>query len=225
MIAEAHVAVGQAVQRVNSVCGAAAEDIRRTVAAPRRAEQRRQGRDFEGEWKAEPQHRVRLRALPADGEAGEFKEAVKKDQGRVQRKFWPLHRRKVGAYTVQPMNAETQGTIHDINANDTHLPPAPTTEAASRLQTWCQHGSWVICANCHSLSLRHMKEVDLRRTGHPTQKKCKFCKSDTLAMPTAEHVPDKLRDLDVDIVKALHQWTSMWASRSAPITGIVFTRR
>ena len=64
--------------------------------------------------------------------------------------------------------------------------------------------AWLVCDLRNlPLAVAASHEGDLRRTGHPTQKKSKFCKSETLPMPTAEHVPDKLRDLDVDIVKAV----------------------
>ena len=110
--------------------------------------------------------------------------------------------------------------IRDVAANDTGLPRAHISNAATMLEDWCKTGSWNVCANCYSLEPRHLKEVDLRRVAGPSTVKCRWCCKDGKAsVPSVQDVPDKLRGLSVEIVEALRPFELDLGPYKRPIHG------
>lgn len=61
----------------------------------------------------------------------------------------------------------------DVAENDTGLPAASEQEGrAKRVEQWCKHGSWQMCAMCGSMHPRPMRPMDVKRVAPPSIKKC-----------------------------------------------------
>ena len=190
----------------------------------RKARARTEALPVEEQWKQLLQHRKRLRQ-PKDMKEEEktYASRVAEDRARLQRKFFPSKPKEVkhtGRTWTNPLTEELAETIRDVAANDTGLPRADTTTAATMLEDWCKTGSWNVCANCYSLEPRHLKELDLRRVAGPCTARCRWCCKDGKAsVPRVQDVPEKLRGLSVEIVDALRPFELDLGPYKRPIHG------
>ena len=134
----------------------------------------------------------------------EYKRQVRRDRAAARRKiFFPDElRRHVTAASEEAEIARLPMPPSDIASNDTGLPAASRSERAIQAEQWCKHGSWQICATCHSLQPRPFKPVDLKHDAQPTVKECGLCKKKD-KVPQPGDVPEQLQQLPKEVIEAL----------------------
>ena len=188
-----------------------AEWFRAQLAAePRRARAQAARARQQDQWEQALHARKSIRATPAEDRQEEYAGRVAEDRARVQRKFFPQRPREVrhtGQRWSNPMSEQLRATIADVAENDTGLPAAQGSEAAGMLEQWCKLGSWAVCATCHSLEPRHLKEVDCRRVAAPVVQACRWCRGggagSAALVPQPADVPRPLRGLSSAALAAL----------------------
>ena len=137
-------------------------------------------------------------------EIKEHKKQVLRDRASARRKiFFPEETK----HHATPANEEDEiGRMPqppaDIMENDSCLPAASCTERAIQAERWCKHGSWQMCAKCHSLRPRPFKPIDLKKVANPTVKACGLCRRKE-AVPQPEDVPEDVQSLPQEVVEAL----------------------
>ena len=90
----------------------------------------------------------------------------------------------------------------DIMENDSCLPAASCTDRAIQAENWCKHGSWQMCAKCHSVRPRPVKPIDLKKVANPTVKACSLCRRKE-SVPQPADIPEELQGLPQEVVHAL----------------------
>ncbi|CAK9101303.1 ATP-dependent DNA helicase PIF1 [Durusdinium trenchii] len=180
------------------------------AAEPRRARAQAARAREQGQWEQALQARKSIRATPVEDRQEEYAGRVAEDRARVQRKFFPQRPREVrhtGQRWSNPMSEALRATIADVAANDTGPPATQGSEAAGMLEQWCKLGSWAVCATCHSLEPRHLKEVDCRRVAAPLVQACRWCRGggdgSASSVPQPTDVPRPLRGLSSVALAAL----------------------
>ena len=128
-----------------------------------------------------------------------YRAAVLADQRWATKNFYPDAPRRPRAA------GEDLASIVD---NECTLPPAFTSEEAIGLQCWCQKGAWGMCPqpDCRLLQARHLTQKDLDAPAGPliAPSACRRCRAKRQYMvPRPEDVPEKLRDLDPEVLAAL----------------------
>lgn len=155
------------------------------------------------------QWRKSVAAGPSATEQQDYQDGVDQDRAYVQRKFFPNRARVVrhaGFRWLHPMSAEWAQQVRDIAANDTGLPTASASAAATAMETWCKHSSWDLCRQCGAAQLRHLKEAAAKRAVTGNTVLCKNCtkpENKRIWVPTPDEVPAVLRGLSRAEVEAL----------------------
>ena len=117
-----------------------------------------------------------------------FRQHSREDQRRVRKRFPALHA------AAQEDDASWQSSL------------------AKDFRQWCKERSWQMCAQCHCLCKRKLKEKHLAlRTCQASMKMCRHCKSGIgYRTVQKEDIPMPLRGLSkvaVDVLRPLHPWT------------------
>ena len=126
-----------------------------------------------------------------------YRAAVLADQRWATKNFYPDAPRRPRAA------GEDLASIVD---NECTLPPAFTSAEAIGLQRWCQKGAWGMCPDCRLLQARRLTQKDLDALAGPliAPSRCRRCKAKRQYMvPRPEDVPEKLRNLDPEVLAAL----------------------
>ena len=145
------------------------------------------GLSDQADWLALLQQRVRLgTATPAQQTA--FRQHTREDQRRVRKRFPALHA------AVQEGDRTWQ------------------SQFCNEFRRWCKERSWQICAQCHRLCKRKLKEKHMGlRTCQATIKLCRHCKSGIGHRTVQkEDIPAPLQGLSkvaIDVLRLLHPWT------------------
>ena len=145
-------------------------------------------------------------ATPEERQA--YDAAVQSDKDYVRRKFFPQRKRMVRHAAMEwshPMTEEWQEQIQETAANDTGLPAATCSPAATALEKWCKHASWDLCRTCASVQPRHLKEEALRKQDGNiiVCKNCAKAEAKRAWVPQPEDVPEPLRGLSRAEMEAL----------------------
>ena len=145
-------------------------------------------------------------ATPEERQA--YTTAVQGDKDYVRRKFFPQRKRTVRHAAMEwshPMTEEWQAQIQDTAANDTGLPAATCSPAATALEQWCKHASWDLCRTCASVQPRHLKEGALKKQDGNiiVCKNCAKAEAKRAWVPQPEEVPEPLRGLCRQELEAL----------------------
>ena len=155
------------------------------------------------------QWRKSVAASPTATEQQDYQAGADQDRAYVQRKFFPNRARVVrhaGFRWQNPMPDTLAQQVRDIAANDTGLPAASASAAATAMETWCKHGSWDLCRQCGAAQLRHLKEAVAKRAVSGSTVLCKNCtkpENKRTWVPTPDEVPTALRGLSRAEVEAL----------------------
>ena len=125
-------------------------------------------------------------------EAKKHKRQVKADRKRAQKKFFEDH-------DLEAPPAE------DIAHNDAGLPAPALSEQGRFVELWAKFGSWGICKDCRSLQPRRLEPIDCRRVAKPeiAPRACKACQNGKILVPKFEDIPEPLRNLSKEVVRAL----------------------
>ena len=170
-----------------------------------RAERVRQPpRSARDKWEAELANRRRALGGLEKQEQKAFEDLVRRDRATARRKILLPEARgqRITAETEEKELEQLPLPPADLAINDAGLPQASRSERAKFAELWCKQGSWVICEKCHSLRPRPLQPMDLKRVAQPTIKKCLLCKKKEY-VPQPNDVPEQLRDLGSNVLKAL----------------------
>ena len=153
--------------------------------------------------------RLSIAAPPSASELQDYQARVEDDRSYVRRKFFPERQRRVkhaGWPWRNPMADALRAQVKDVAPNDTGLPSACVSPAATALEAWCKHASWGLCSQCGSVQPQHLKESASRTLPRAVINKCKNCSKAAASrtwVPCPEEVPVPLRALSHEVVLAL----------------------